>query len=278
MRSSLRKSSLFLLCLSLVWAVPNLIANKKVTATAPATNEQRRAAHALNRLAFGPRPGDVQQVMAMGVDRWIDLQLHPEKLSDDALQSRLTALRTLHMNAHELVEQFPDGAMIRQVADGKRPMPNDPARRAVYQVQVVRLEAKQEEKRRQATEAAAQSALTPQQDATMNDPSSAANTAKTEAELAAAAAGTPDANMAPATGASEMSGSAMSSDAGTTTGPMEKTSPAEDADARVMENRLYADLEVEKLPDLSPDERYKKILSMPANEQVAFADALPVKK
>jgi hypothetical protein len=37
-------------------------------------NAQRRAEHVLNRLAFGPRPGDVAQVTAIGVDKWIDLQ------------------------------------------------------------------------------------------------------------------------------------------------------------------------------------------------------------
>src|SRR5262252_591766 len=38
--------------------------------------------HALNRLAFGPRPGDVEAVKKMGLEKWIDLQLHPERLPD----------------------------------------------------------------------------------------------------------------------------------------------------------------------------------------------------
>lgn len=281
MRSSLRKPVLLLLCLSLVSAVSPLIAKKKETAATPAANEQRRAVHALNRLAFGPRPGDVQQVMAMGVDRWIDLQLHPEKIVDDAVESRLAAFRTLRMTPREMVDDFPDGGLIRQVADGKRAMPSDPARRAVYQVQVVRLEAKQEEKRQQA-EAAAQSTPSPQQDAgsqnggsqngMVSDPSSAANTAKSEAELAAAAAANPDSGPAPPENGAMSAG--MTSNAGSMAESTNQPTPAEDADARVMENRLYADLDVQKLPDLSPDQRYKKILGMPANEQVAFADAL----
>ena len=44
-------------------------------------DEPKRALHALNRLAFGPRPGDVERVTAMGVDKWIDQQLHPAKLT-----------------------------------------------------------------------------------------------------------------------------------------------------------------------------------------------------
>ena len=272
MRSSLVKPALFLLCVSLFSAVPEVIAKKKNTSAEPPGNEQRRAVHALNRLAFGPRPGDVQQVMAMGVDRWIDLQLHPEKISDDVLESRLAGFRTLRMNPREMVANFPDGAMIRQVVEGRRPMPTDAAQRAVYQVQVVRFEAKEEQKRQQA-DAERQNATAPQADST-SDPSSAAQSAKTEAELAAAAAASPDATMGPTANANATTVGNMTSDAAPTTGSAEKAPPAEDADARAMENRLYADLAVEKLPDLSPGERYKKILSMPANEQVAFADTL----
>jgi len=272
MRLSPRKPVLFLLSLSLVASVPESIAKKKSTNPESAVNQQRRAVHALNRLAFGPRPGDVQQVMAMGVDRWIDLQLHPEKISDSALDARLAAFRTLHMNPRQMVEEFPDGAMVRQVADGKRPMPVDPARRAIYQVQVERLEAKEEEKRQQAEGAAAQSAAAPKQDVMMNDPSSAANTAKTEAELAAAAAANPDAGSASAESSAMSAG--VTSNAAPGSASANKTPPAEDADAGLMEDRLYADLDVQKLPDLAPDQRYKKILSMPADEQIAFADAL----
>ena len=89
MRSKLEKLVLLLLCLSLVSAVPHLLASKKDKVSDASANEQKRALQALNRLTFGPRPGDVQQVVAMGVDRWIDLQLHPEKISDSAVENRL---------------------------------------------------------------------------------------------------------------------------------------------------------------------------------------------
>ena len=54
-------------------------------------DEQKRALHALDRLTFGPRPGDVQAVAAMGVDKWIELQLHPDTIDNSALEVRLTA-------------------------------------------------------------------------------------------------------------------------------------------------------------------------------------------
>src|SRR6266481_7536364 len=139
MRPSMTRVALFLLCLSLACAVPQLLAGKKEPLANAASNEQKRAVHALNRLTFGPRPGDVQQVMAMSVDRWIDLQLHPEKIEDKDLEAHLAPLHTLRMSTKEILENFPDGQMVKQVADGKHAMPSDPARRAVYQVQVARL-------------------------------------------------------------------------------------------------------------------------------------------
>ena len=50
--------------------------------------------------------------------------------------------------------------------------------------------------------------------------------------------------------------------------------PAEEAEARRREDRLYADLKVQSLADLSPDERYKKVMEMTTNEQLAFADSM----
>ena len=142
MKSRVARLALVLFCVSLASAVPQLLAKKKEPKANSGPDEQKRAVHALNRLTFGPRPGDVQQVMALGVDRWIDLQLHPDKISNSALDARLDPLRTLHMNPRQLAENFPDNQMIKQVYDGRKAMPSDPALRAIYQVQVARYEDK----------------------------------------------------------------------------------------------------------------------------------------
>src|ERR1035441_1894772 len=63
--------------------------------------EQKRALHALDRLTFGPRPGDVQSVAAIGVGKWIEQQLHPEKIDNSAMQARLSGYRTLQMRSEE---------------------------------------------------------------------------------------------------------------------------------------------------------------------------------
>ncbi|HTU40510.1 MAG TPA: DUF1800 domain-containing protein [Candidatus Aquilonibacter sp.] len=140
-------ASVLVFCLSCI--VPQLLAKKKQT-TAPDSSDQKRALHALNRLTFGPRPGDVQQVAAMGVDRWIELQLHPEKIADSALNSRLEPFRTLRMSTREIAEDFPDPQEINQVMNGKRTMPSDPATRAIYEVQLAKLTARKERKEEEA--------------------------------------------------------------------------------------------------------------------------------
>src|SRR5216110_541159 len=54
----------------------------------PALTPQDSAFHALNRLAYGPRPGDVPRVVAEGVMRWIDRQLSPDGIDDDRWAQR----------------------------------------------------------------------------------------------------------------------------------------------------------------------------------------------
>src|SRR4029078_5884770 len=103
---------------------------------AGAMDASRRAQHALNRLTFGARPGEAERVQAMGVDRWIELQLHPEKIDDGALQARLSGYRTLAMDSRELLRNFPPPFVLKAVEAGRLPMPSDPNQRAVYESQL----------------------------------------------------------------------------------------------------------------------------------------------
>src|SRR6202158_116658 len=105
---------------------------------------QKRAAPALNRLTCGPRPGDVERVKQTGVDKWIELQLHPDKIDDSALDRKLDPFRTLRMRTREIVENFPPDQLIKQIAEGKASLPQDPAKRAVYEAQLQQYEDKQE--------------------------------------------------------------------------------------------------------------------------------------
>src|SRR5437763_10839336 len=72
--------------------------------------------HVLNRLTFGPRPGDVERVRRIGVAKWIDQQLHPDQIAEDpAVGGRLAKLRTWPLLTWQLMEQFgsPPQAQLR---------------------------------------------------------------------------------------------------------------------------------------------------------------------
>jgi uncharacterized protein (DUF1800 family) len=136
---------------ALTGSVPWALGKKKDKyAGGAAMDDRKRAAHALNRLTFGPKPGDVERILAMGVDTWIGEQLQPGKLDDGVLEARLAPLQTLRMNTRQLVERFPPRQVIKAVSDGKLSLPSDPVMRAVYETQLDRFAEKQSKKEEKA--------------------------------------------------------------------------------------------------------------------------------
>ena len=63
--------------------------------------------HVLQRLTYGPRPGDVERVEAMGLDAWLERQLDPARLDDTDTERALAALPTLTMSVADLHAQYP---------------------------------------------------------------------------------------------------------------------------------------------------------------------------
>ena len=63
--------------------------------------------HALNRLAYGPRPGDVERVQQMGLAKWIEQQLNPNSIDDRAMEARLQDYPTLRMSTAKLIDEYP---------------------------------------------------------------------------------------------------------------------------------------------------------------------------
>ncbi len=77
------------------------------------TSTQAEALHAVNRLSFGPAPGEVARVMQMGVDRYVDEQLNPERLPNPAqLTRQLDSLRIPHMSQDDLIAQYRDALQV----------------------------------------------------------------------------------------------------------------------------------------------------------------------
>jgi uncharacterized protein (DUF1800 family) len=75
---------------------------------------EQQAQHVLNRLAFGPRPGDIAKVRAMGVDKWIEQQLQPEKIDDSEMATRLKLYRTLNTPTIEIEQAFREAQQRRR--------------------------------------------------------------------------------------------------------------------------------------------------------------------
>ena len=103
---------------------------KYATFYRPLTKPERFE-HASDRLTFGPRPGDLQEIQDDGLDRWIKAQLHPEKLSENpSLAHRLEPYQSLRADIHEIYAHYPPPQMIRAFARGEGRLPEDPELRA----------------------------------------------------------------------------------------------------------------------------------------------------
>jgi uncharacterized protein (DUF1800 family) len=98
--------------LAFAFVVLTLVAAVPLQGIAPDQLDQKlskdqRIVHALNRLTFGARPGDIEQVRRMGVEKWIDLQLHPERIRENAiLAAKLKPLETLQLATSQILETY----------------------------------------------------------------------------------------------------------------------------------------------------------------------------
>src|SRR5579872_4943283 len=91
-------ASILMMCLFSCFAAGAPVEKKpKAGAKAQVLSEHDRALHVLQRLTFGPRPGDIEKVMSMGLDQWIEQQLNPGQIPNGVLDGRLGAYRTLRM-------------------------------------------------------------------------------------------------------------------------------------------------------------------------------------
>jgi uncharacterized protein (DUF1800 family) len=70
-------------------------------------NEQEAILHALNRLGFGPRPGQIEQIEKTGLENWIQAQLHPENIGDPLVDARLLHYPAQALSATALFDQYP---------------------------------------------------------------------------------------------------------------------------------------------------------------------------
>ncbi len=105
---------------------------------ARAQGSEAAALHVLNRLSFGPAPGDIARVQQMGIESYIDEQLNPDRLPlPAALRQQLDGLETTQRTQRELVAQF------RAKAQAGQDEPDDAKAQRRQALQRVALEAGQ---------------------------------------------------------------------------------------------------------------------------------------
>jgi uncharacterized protein (DUF1800 family) len=113
----------------------------------------QRILHALDRFTFGPRPGDLEAVRAMGLDNWFAQQLHPETLDNADLNARLGQYPAMQLSASDLLYKLPSNAVLRQAIEGKAPVPASEPLHAIYTNAIARYQQNQllkEQKKQQA--------------------------------------------------------------------------------------------------------------------------------
>ena len=153
------------IALACALAVPALSVKKKPATPEPAAipqmSDDQRILHALNRLAYGPRPGDVEAVKKMGLNNWIEAQLNPQSFADNPqLVAKLAPLDTLVMPADAMIESYPPPQLIKAMVDGRIPFPEDPLTRIMIRRQVERYNIAENQKTKKSPQAEAASKRT----------------------------------------------------------------------------------------------------------------------
>ena len=100
---------------------------------------------AANRLTFGPKPGEIEEIRKLGVKKWAELQLHPERIAENPeLTSKLEPLESLRLTQADVARTYPNQQLIRQIALGREAMPEDPVTRAAVQRLLRRVQLKRD--------------------------------------------------------------------------------------------------------------------------------------
>jgi uncharacterized protein (DUF1800 family) len=118
-----RACAMALSCVMLAGALPVVSAQTRASLKPQKLTDEQRAAHVLNRLGFGARPGDVERVRKIGVEKYVEQQLHPELIDDSAAEARLTNLEVLKLSNGELLAKYPQPNFLlkRMQREGKLP-------------------------------------------------------------------------------------------------------------------------------------------------------------
>lgn len=118
--------------------------NSQSSAFSERLSGSEKTAQALDRLTFGPRPGDSDEVERIGLRKWVEWQLHPERIAENALLvSKLKPYASLGMGPRDIFSHYPAPQLIREIAEGRQAPPSDSDLRLVTDQLVARYLQKQ---------------------------------------------------------------------------------------------------------------------------------------
>lgn len=126
----MRKSTSFIHKLAAVAAIytmlsPAVVLRADTNTAAKSLTEDQKILHVLNRLGYGARPGDVEKVKAMGIQKYIDQQLNPSSIPDPVAEAKVKGLDVFNMSTADLFAKYPNpGALLRQLEGGKAAQAN----------------------------------------------------------------------------------------------------------------------------------------------------------
>jgi uncharacterized protein (DUF1800 family) len=103
--------------------LPVLAAAKPSPAPLKPLTEEQKIVHVLNRLGFGARPGDVERVKAIGLQRYIDQQLDPGTIVDSKLESKVRSLDVFDLSTAELFAKYPNPTSLLRMIEGNGAQP-----------------------------------------------------------------------------------------------------------------------------------------------------------
>lgn len=107
---------------SVVFGAARVPAGKSLT-------DEQKILHVLNRLGFGARPGDVEKVKKIGIEKYIDQQLNPASIDDSVAESKVKGLDVFNMSTADVFAKYPNpGALLRQLEGGRQAQANQKAK------------------------------------------------------------------------------------------------------------------------------------------------------
>jgi uncharacterized protein (DUF1800 family) len=118
--SRLQKFTAFLMLLAL--SAPLLaFGDGRLGGKPKALTADQKILHVLNRLGFGARPGDVEKVKSIGLDKYIEQQLNPSAIADPVGEAKVKNIEIFNMTTAEVFAKYPNpGALLRRLEGGRR--------------------------------------------------------------------------------------------------------------------------------------------------------------